>query len=147
MDVVIDVNGRVERVDLITPSRYPRLAEAAAVFAKREFRYKPAAVDGNPVPSKVPVTTTFCLDGCSPQSECQPRAPVFAHERYNPKDFAGQETRWTLINSDGEIADALILTQKGWMRFGPALIEQMRAVGKLPPSSENRRPPVCWLPR
>jgi protein TonB len=58
---LIGTDGMVKQTELVKSSGHNRLDEAAANFAKRRFRYKPATQDGMPVDSWITTRVTFRL--------------------------------------------------------------------------------------
>jgi protein TonB len=58
LDALIDETGRVTRVKIISGSDLLQEAAAAAV---RQWKYKPATLDGNAVPMHLTVTVKFRL--------------------------------------------------------------------------------------
>jgi TonB family protein len=56
LDALIDESGRVSRVKTISG---PELLRQAAEVAVRQWKYKPATLDGNAVPMHLTVTVKF----------------------------------------------------------------------------------------
>jgi TonB family protein len=58
IDALIDVNGRVTAMKVISG---PTLLHQAAMDALHQWKYKPATLDGKPVPMHLMVTLQFRL--------------------------------------------------------------------------------------
>jgi protein TonB len=56
VDAVIDVNGRVTATKAVSG---PVLLQQAAVDALRQWKYRPATLNGKPVPMHLSVTIRF----------------------------------------------------------------------------------------
>jgi protein TonB len=56
VDAVIDVNGRVTATQAVSG---PALLQQAAVDALRQWKYRPATLNGEPVPMHLSVTIRF----------------------------------------------------------------------------------------
>jgi protein TonB len=59
---LIGLDGMVKQTELVKTSGHNRLDEAAAAYAKRRFRYKPATQDGMPVEAWIVTRVTFRLN-------------------------------------------------------------------------------------
>jgi protein TonB len=57
----VGVDGRVSEAGLTRSSGFNRLDEAARLWIKDRWRYRPALKDGQPVPSKIEVSVRFTL--------------------------------------------------------------------------------------
>jgi protein TonB len=56
VDALIDVNGRVTSMKVISG---PALLHQAAMEALRQWKYRPATLDGKPVPMHLTITLRF----------------------------------------------------------------------------------------
>jgi protein TonB len=57
----IGVDGNVNECAVTTPSGKPRLDDAACVFVKRKWKYKPATLEGKPVAQNSSANVVFQL--------------------------------------------------------------------------------------
>lgn len=145
--VLINAEGAVEDARLGATSGFDELDEAALAAVMR-FQYNPGKINGEPARMWVNVPIRYAILGVG-VSNCVGAPAITADERRNVSaEGDANYERWTLVTRDGTIGESLILTEQGWMRFTPALVEYMNQNANFPRLGSGRTatlPSNCWL--
>ncbi len=145
--ILVATDGSVRDVHLASSSGYERLDEATLRVTRR-FTYAPGTIDGVLTEMWTPQRVVWALiSGNTTRGApgCEPRPLVDPFERRSrvaPDEALPEIDRWTRYSRDGDVIDGLILTEQGWMKLAPALIDVMNA--RPGPGVDARRPEPCW---
>ena len=143
-------NGTVGEIRIVESSGSPRLDEMVHRMLTDRWRFDAATSNGKPVAMFRSSAIAFIIPGAKPTRHCH-RRPVIAQEETRVMgrlDFAppGQTVqrlinKWIFVAADGAVADALLLTTKGWIQLGA------RGAPHLTQGAEYPKPTVpagCW---
>lgn len=142
-------NGTVGEVRIVETSGSPRLDEAVYRMLVDRWRFEPARFDGKPVATFRSSAVAFIIPGAPPTRACH-RRPVIAQEEtriFGRLDFAADApvqrliNKWVFVGADGMVADALLLTGKGWVHLGRRGAERVTGGAAFPRPSN---PEGCW---
>ncbi len=145
--ILVATDGSVRDVHLASSSGYERLDEATLRVTRR-FTYAPGTINGVLTEMWTPQRVVWALiSGNTTRGApgCEPRPLVDPFERRSrvaPDEALPEIDRWTRYSRDGDVIDGLILTEQGWMKLAPALIDVMNA--RPGPGVDARRPEPCW---
>jgi TonB family protein len=148
---VISESGSVTDVGIVQTSGASILDEAAAKVVKERWLYKPATLNGKPVPTLTHATFVFQLRRSGqrprPARNCYPAPRLGTSLTMSPE--GGEESvevsQWIHLTADGTVDDLIVRTQRGWMHFAPSTVEEYSRAAKFPPAARERRPPSCWF--
>lgn len=148
---VILETGNVGDITVVQTSGASILDRAAANVVKSRWLYKPATMNGKPVPF-----TTYARFGFELRSGQRPGGPT---RNCFPEPWLGasltmspigggesvQVGQWIHLTADGTVDDLIVNTQRGWMHFAPSAVAEYSRAAKFPPAARERRPPSCWF--
>jgi protein TonB len=149
---VILESGSVGDVTIVRTSGAAILDQAAANVVKMRWLYKPATMNGKPVPMTTYATFVFFIRNVGygprlPTRDCFPEPLLGPSLTMSPE--GGQESvevgQWIHLTADGTVDDLIVNTQGGWMHFAPSAVAEYSRVAKFPPAARERRPPSCWF--
>ena len=145
-------NGSVGDVTILDTSGAPILDEAAAKVIKERWLYKPATLNGKPVPQVTHARFVFQLRRAGerprgPLRRCYAAPLLGTSLTMSPE--GGEESvevsQWIHLTADGTVDDLIVRTQRGWMHFAPSTVEEYSRAAKFPTAARERRPPSCWF--
>ena len=142
-------DGRVGEAVIEVSSGYERLDNAALRAVTGRWQFTPGTVNGQAAPMWILVRVYFGKASAPPTEGQVPRicdsVPlVFRDARFDPNTEGPlRVTRWTEVTEEGQVANVLLLTVKGWMRFGSPFIAQLDENFYVVPVI-NGRPARCW---
>ena len=149
---VILENGSVGDVTILETSGAAILDEAAAKVIKERWLYKPATLNGKPIPLVTHARFVFQLRRAGerprgPARRCYPAPLLGTSLTMSPE--GGEESvevsQWIHLTADGTVDDLIVRTQRGWMHFAPSTVAEYSRAAKFPTAARERRPPSCWF--
>ena len=166
LNLSVAADGHVSTAEVASSSGHPRLDDAAIRIAKERWRFMPELRGGVAVASMTRVTVdwTLPMQDAAPflrganavpgnvpsealpvgesRSLCNPRPEIATGERHDPNG-SPHFARWTEVNEDGDVANILLLTARGWMRIFPSTVDIVdRNYYTVP--RERGTPVRCW---
>lgn len=143
--------GGIGDASVIETSGAPILDQAAINIVKSRWLYKPATLNGKPIPQVTHARFVFVLQRSGqrprPTRNCYPAPMLGTSLTMSPE--GGEESvevsQWIHLTADGTVDDLIVRTQRGWMHFAPSAVEEYSRAAKFPPASHERRPPSCWF--
>jgi TonB family protein len=148
---LIAEDGSIADVRVTSSSSFPILDASAVDLIKSHWKFQPATVDGKPVKIWVTASVIFKLrNGNEAASEgrrfCTSSPIIGTSMSMTPAGGtdAIEVGQWVHITRDGRADDVIVNTEKGWMRFNKALVEQLNQTLRNPSVARGRRPESCW---
>ncbi|MEY4878709.1 MAG: Gram-negative bacterial TonB protein C-terminal [Pseudomonadota bacterium] len=145
--VLIAIDGAVKDVRLVSSSGHERLDEATLVVLRR-FDYVPWTTSVAPTELWIPVRLMWSTGSWYETRRVNPCYSVPLVDPYRRRDIERDEDappldRWMLYRRDGRAEAALVLTDQGWRKLGPPLLDALNA--QPGPSMDDNRPETCWI--
>ena len=142
-------DGSVGDAVIAVSSGYQRLDNAALRVVTRRWQFTPGTVNGEAAPMWILARINFGKASAAPTEGrvpiiCDSVPLVFRDARFDP-DAEGplRITRWTEVTEEGQVANVLLLTVSGWMRFGSPFIGQLDENFYVVPVIDGQ-PARCW---
>lgn len=146
MRVLVGENGKPTDVEVAVSSGVPRLDEGTRQLIIDGWVYRPATRNGVPIASWVNANMRFEVSqNVVPPKECRTQ-PLLTDERAPRVSLLGSLTlrRQVLADESGRIQNALLLTQKGWMKLPAAMLQLNHPMHYEPKPNMNGVPARCW---
>ena len=149
---VILESGSVGVVTVLDTSGSPILDEAAAKVIKERWLYKPATLNGKPIPLVTHARFVYQLRRSGerprgPARRCY-QAPLLGTSLTMSPE-GGEESvevsQWIHLTADGTVDDLIVRTQRGWMHFAPSTVAEYSRAARFPTAARERRPASCWF--
>jgi TonB family protein len=143
-------DGTIGETKIISSSGIGFLDDQAVSLIKKRWKYRPARLNGRTI--KFWEYARFNLS--SPDT-----TPRFPTRICTSEPILGQTISMRLpqvsdavpvsqqihIDPQGVVDDAIIQTDKGWMRFSKPLVKALAQQYHLPTARQARRPDSCWM--
>jgi TonB family protein len=143
-------SGNVGDITIVRSARVPALDQAAVNVVKSRWLYKPATLNGRPIPTWTHANFIFQLAGTRlrmPPTLCasEPLLGKSVMMTQNGGEESIEVSQWVHVTVDGSVDDILVYTQKGWMHQSQGFIELYSRSANYPTAARQRRPPSCWF--
>ena len=148
---VILETGSIGDASVVETSGASLLDEAAINIVKSRWLYKPATLNGKPIPQTTYANFVFLLRSSGqrrvPGRNCY-QAPMLGTSLTMSPEGGGESvevSQWIHLTADGTVDDLIVNTQRGWMHFAPSTVAEYSRAAKFPTAARERRPPSCWF--
>jgi TonB family protein len=141
-------DGSVGDAQIAQTSRFPRLDSAATAVVKRQWKFRPAVLNGKPVRMWMQLQMSFCIGRCVEVSRTCRAFPTLGDSIVLIAGGTGANTNvnhWIHINTSGTIDALIVQTDVGWMRASDGVVQALSRAAHYPPADTSKRPDSCWL--
>ena len=141
-------DGSVGDTQIEQASRSTRLDSAASSVVKRQWKFRPANLNGKPVRMWMHLQMSFCIGRCVDVSRTCRLSPSLGNGMVLIAGGSGASTsvnHWIHINAKGTIDSLIVQTDDGWMRASDGVVQALSRAAHYPPADAGKRPDSCWL--